>query len=151
MSARSDAESVAIGRQAFRLAVPADTVDESPSLLLRLSLAPIDCVAVERDLLETDRVGDDEVGSYGRLPKAIRTGGHASRPFWRISHELHKDGRSASPVLAAVAPLSVPVGEIRDPNSRTARPECAASAAVRSPHCGPAADRDKFARPVGRK
>ena len=81
VSARPNAESVGVvGRHAFRLPVRADAVDESSSLLLRLSLAPIDCVAVERDLLETDRVDDDEVRSYGRRPKAIGAGGHASRP-----------------------------------------------------------------------
>ena len=55
--ARANTESVGVvGRHAFRLPVRAHAVDESSSLLLRLSLAPIDCVAVERDLLETDRV-----------------------------------------------------------------------------------------------
>ena len=63
MRARSNAEGVGVvGRHAFRLPVYAVAVHESSSLLLRLGLGPIDCVAVERDLLETDRVGDDEVG-----------------------------------------------------------------------------------------
>jgi hypothetical protein len=77
----ANAENVGVvGRHAFRVHARTDAVDESSSLLLRLGLGPIDCVAVERDLLETDRVGDDEVRSYGRRPKAIGAGGHASRP-----------------------------------------------------------------------
>ena len=84
VSARANAKSVSVvGRDAFRLPVRADAVDESSSLLLGLSLAPIDCVAVQRDLFEADGVADDEVGGYGRRPKAIGAGGHASRPFWR--------------------------------------------------------------------
>jgi hypothetical protein len=79
VSARANAESVGVvGRNAFRLSVRADAVDESSSLLLRLRLAPMDCVAIERDLLETDRIGDYEVGSYGSLPKAIGAGGTSS-------------------------------------------------------------------------
>ena len=94
VSARANAESVGVvGRHAFRLPVRADAVDESSSLLLRLSFAPIDCVAVERDLLETDRVADDEVGGYGRRPKAIGAGGHASRPVLASAHELHRPAR----------------------------------------------------------
>jgi hypothetical protein len=81
VSARANAENVGVVRRdAFGLTVRADAVEEGSSLLLRLGLGPIDCVAVERDLLETDRVGDDEIGSYGRLPKAIGAC-HASRPF----------------------------------------------------------------------
>src|SRR5271165_1342454 len=91
------------GRHAFRLPVRADAIDESSSLLLRLGLAPIDCVAVERDLLETDRVADDEVGGYGRRPKAIGAGGHASRPVLASCPELHKAGRAASQLFDDLA------------------------------------------------
>jgi hypothetical protein len=70
VSARANAVSVGVvGCYSFGLPVRAGAVDESSSLFLRLRLAPVDCVAVERDLLETDRVGDDEVGSYGRRQK----------------------------------------------------------------------------------
>src|SRR4029077_13743976 len=79
--ARANAESIGVvARDAFRLPGRGDAIDESSSLLLRLSFTPIDCVPVERDLLETDRVGDDEVRGYGRRQKAIGAGGHASRP-----------------------------------------------------------------------
>jgi hypothetical protein len=67
-------------------------------VLLRLGLGPIDCVAVERDLLETDRVGDDEVRSYGRRPKPIGAGGHAFIPS-SILPKLHEAGRAASQSL----------------------------------------------------
>src|SRR5208283_1369837 len=81
VSARANVEGIGVaGRHAFRLPVRADAVDKSSSLLLRLSLAPIDCVAVERDLFEADGVGDDEVGRYGGRPKAIGTDDHDSRP-----------------------------------------------------------------------
>src|ERR1700722_2856463 len=83
------------GRHAFGLPVRADAVDEGSSLLLRLGLGPIACVAVERGLPETDRVGDDKVGGYGRLPKAIGAGDHASRPVG-VLYELHKAGRAAN-------------------------------------------------------
>ena len=57
VSARANAENVGVVRRdAFGLTVRADAVEEGSSLLLRLGLGPIDCVAVERDLLETDRV-----------------------------------------------------------------------------------------------
>src|SRR5271165_5882772 len=82
VSARANAEGVGVvGRHPLRLPVRADAVGESSSLFLRLSLAPIDRIDVERDLFETDRVGDDKVGSYRRRPKAIWAGSHASRPF----------------------------------------------------------------------
>ena len=77
-----------------------DAVDELSSLLPRLSLAPIDGVPVERDLLETDRIADNKVGSYGRRPKTIRAGGHASRPVLASGHERHTAGRAASQLLA---------------------------------------------------
>src|SRR5271165_7544908 len=91
VGARANAESVGVvGSHALRLPVGADAVEEGPSLLLRLGFAPVDRVGVERDLFETDRVGDDEVGGYGRRPKAIGAGGHASRPELGFSHERHK-------------------------------------------------------------
>jgi hypothetical protein len=97
--ARANAENVGVvGRHAFWLPVRADPVDKGSSLLLRLGLGPIDCVAVERDLLEPDRVGDDEVGSYGRRPKAIGAGGHAFIPS-SIPPKLHEASRGASESL----------------------------------------------------
>ena len=78
--ARANAESAGVFRgYAFPLPVRAGAVDESPSLHLRLGLAPVDRLAVERDLLETDRVGDNEVGSDGGCPEAIGADGHAIR------------------------------------------------------------------------
>src|ERR1700733_14346991 len=91
----SDAKASVVGRHAFGLPVRADAVDEGSSLLFRLGLGPIDCVAVERGLLETDRVGDENGGSYGKLPKAIGAGDHASRPVG-VLYELHKAGHSAN-------------------------------------------------------
>ena len=100
VSPRANAESVGVvGRHAFPLPVRADAVDEGSSLLLRLSLAPIDCIAVERDLFETNGVADNEVGSYGRRPKTIGASGHASRPVLASCPELHKAGRAASQLL----------------------------------------------------
>src|SRR5580704_15490056 len=99
VGARANAESVSVvGRDAFWLPVRADAVDESSSVLLGLSLAPIDCVAVQRDLFEADRVADDEVGGYGRRPKAIGAGGHAFHPF-QHSAKLHEASRAASESL----------------------------------------------------
>jgi hypothetical protein len=77
----ANAESVGVVRShEFRFSVRADAVDESSSLFLRLSLAPIDRFAVERDLLEADRVSDDEVRGYGRRPKTKGARSHDSRP-----------------------------------------------------------------------
>ena len=104
VSARANAESVSVvGRDAFRLPIRADAVDESSSLLLRLSLAPIDCVAVQCDLFEADGVADDEVGGYGRRPKAIGAGGHASRPVPAFCPERHKAPRAASQLFDRLA------------------------------------------------
>src|SRR5208283_604685 len=81
MSARADAKSVGVvGRQAFRRPARTGAEQERPSLLLRLGFAPGDRVPVDRNLLETDRAADDEVGGYRRRPKAIGADRHASRP-----------------------------------------------------------------------
>ena len=99
--ARANAESVGVvGCHAFRLPVRADSVDEGSSLLMRLGLGPIDCVVVERDLLETDRVGDDEVGGYGRRPKAIRAGDHAFHPFQHSTQTARGRSRRRRIVVA---------------------------------------------------
>ena len=63
MRARTDIEKmIVIRRHALRLPAANHAVDEGPALLLQLRFGPIDRVAVERDLAQPDRVGDDEIG-----------------------------------------------------------------------------------------
>ena len=81
MDASADAKAVLVVRR-DRFDFPAfrHAIDEAPSLLLRLTFAPVEDVSVQRDLLEPDRIGDDEIGGDGRPPKTIRARDHRSCP-----------------------------------------------------------------------
>ena len=77
MRARPDIEKmIVIGRHALRLPATNQPVDEGSALLLRLRFGPIDRVAVERDLAQPDRVGDDEIGGDRGGPRPIGTDDH---------------------------------------------------------------------------
>jgi hypothetical protein len=73
VSASAYVEGITVIRSnAFRLPDFVDAVDEGSSVLLRLSLAPVDRIAVQCDLVEYDRVGNDKIEGYRGNPRTIR-------------------------------------------------------------------------------
>ena len=79
--ARADVVGVGIvGRHGIGLAARDGPVDEASSLLLRLELGPVDRVAVERDLVEPDRLGHDEIGGDRGRPGTVGARDHGLHP-----------------------------------------------------------------------
>jgi hypothetical protein len=104
VNARPNAKAViVVGRDEFGFPASRNPVDEASSILLRLSFAPIEDVPVQRDLLEPDRIGDDEIGGYGRPPKTIRARGHRSSPVLAIGLYCTTPSTAASRSVASPA------------------------------------------------
>ncbi len=79
--ARADVEGVGIvGGHGLGLATRVGPVDEASSLLLRLGLGPVDRVVIEGDLVEPDRLGDDEIGGDRGRPGTVGAGDHGLHP-----------------------------------------------------------------------
>ena len=51
-------------------------VHEVPALLLRLRFSPVDRVAIQTDLVKSDRIGHHKIGGDRRTPKTIRADDH---------------------------------------------------------------------------
>src|SRR3954452_3336590 len=77
VDAGADIEGVAIVRRhGLDVVAPSRTVYKVASLFLRLGLAPVDCAAIEGDLIEPDSVLHDEVGRDWGHPETIGAGNH---------------------------------------------------------------------------